>query len=187
MEPFIVVSGLPASGKSTLAGRVADALDLPHIDKDEILEALFDGLGAGDTEWRARLSRAADRVMCRQAGRMRGAVLSSWWRHPKSSAESGTPVGWLRLLPASVVELHCRCRPPIAAERFIARTRHAGHLDDLKTQAELLASFEESAALGPLGLGRVVEINTEDPPDLDAVLLALVQRAEERVRKLRRS
>jgi len=35
-KPFVVVSGLPCSGKSTLARRLALALDLPVIDKDDI-------------------------------------------------------------------------------------------------------------------------------------------------------
>ena len=42
--PFVVVSGLPASGKSTLSRRLATALSLPMLDKDDILEGLFESL-----------------------------------------------------------------------------------------------------------------------------------------------
>jgi len=52
---FIVVSGLPASGKSTLARRLAPALGLPLLDKDEILERLFDLSGNS-----ARTGRTAE-------------------------------------------------------------------------------------------------------------------------------
>ena len=37
-RPFVVISGLPGSGKTTLARRLAQALNLPLIDKDDILE-----------------------------------------------------------------------------------------------------------------------------------------------------
>jgi adenylate kinase family enzyme len=48
---FVLISGLSGSGKTTLARRLAPALHLPLIDKDDILERLFeskriaDGLG----------------------------------------------------------------------------------------------------------------------------------------------
>jgi len=38
-RPFVVVYGLPGSGKSTLARRLAGLLNLPVIDKDDILES----------------------------------------------------------------------------------------------------------------------------------------------------
>ena len=37
---YIVVSGPAASGKTTLGRRLGDALGLPMIDKDDLLEAL---------------------------------------------------------------------------------------------------------------------------------------------------
>jgi shikimate kinase len=36
-KPFVVISGLPRSGKTTLGRRLAPALNLPFIDKDDIL------------------------------------------------------------------------------------------------------------------------------------------------------
>jgi len=53
---FIVVSGLPASGKSTLARQLAPAFGLPLYDKDDILAALFDMMGPVDADLRQRLS-----------------------------------------------------------------------------------------------------------------------------------
>jgi predicted kinase len=170
MSRFLVVTGLPASGKSTVGAAVAAALGLPFFDKDVILEALFQGLGTGDASWRTRLSRAADEVLRRLALSTDGAVLASWWRHPRSRSLSGTSPEWLSSLPGEIVELHCRCRPETAAERFFARRRHAGHLDDTKSPAQVLAEFEELREHGPLGFGRVVEIDTEQRVDLNVVL-----------------
>jgi len=170
MRGFIVVSGLPASGKSTVGAAVAAALGLPLYDKDEILEGLFETLGTGDGSWRTRLSRSADEVLRRLVLQSQGAVIASWWRHPLSQVPSGTPTAWLSSLSGRLIELHCKCKPATAAERFLSRQRHAGHLDDTKPRAELVASFERFAAHGPLGFGRIVEVDTEVQPDARALL-----------------
>ncbi|MFY9825175.1 MAG: AAA family ATPase [Thermoanaerobaculia bacterium] len=170
LRRFIVISGLPASGKTTLGRRLAHALGLPLLDKDEILESLFDGLGVGNAEWRNRLSRAADVVFQRLAGQTAGAVLASFWRHPQATAESGTPTGWISTLSGTVVEVHCVCPPAVAAERFLSRKRHDGHLDQDRRIEDLVADFVRLAALGPLGIGPLVEVDTGRAVDLDGVL-----------------
>ena len=47
---FVVVSGPPASGKTTLARTIAPALDLPLIAKDTIKQALMTVLPVPDIE-----------------------------------------------------------------------------------------------------------------------------------------
>ena len=77
---FAVLSGLPASGKTTVARPLAAALSLPLLDKDGILESLFESLGVSTTEERSCLSRASDRVLQNVATTsQQGAVLSSFW------------------------------------------------------------------------------------------------------------
>ena len=47
MRPFvIVISGLPATGKSTLAKRIGTDLKIPVISRDEVRSANFDGTPA---------------------------------------------------------------------------------------------------------------------------------------------
>lgn len=177
MIRFVVVSGLPASGKSTVGAALAAALDLPLFDKDAILEALYESLGVGDAEWRNQLSRSADLVLQRLATQSNGAVLVSWWKHPLSPLDSGTSTAWLRELPGELIELHCRCSARVAVERFFARNRHAGHLDGERSQMHELSKFEQFEALGALGLGRVIEVDTERPVELDALLCKLAVHA----------
>ncbi len=170
MPRFVVVTGLPASGKSTIGRQLFSAMALPLLDKDEILEQLFDQHGVGDGAHRSALSRAADREMETRAMSLPCAVLVSWWRHPRTLVESGTPTQWLASLSAPCVELHCRCDPEVAVDRFFARARHPGHLDALKDRHQELARFRELASLGPLGLPAHIEIDAGQSVDIERVM-----------------
>ena len=91
MNPlFVVISGLPGSGKTSLARQLAPALHLPLIDKDDILERLFEAKGAGGAEWRRMLSRESDALLEAEArASSGGAVLVSHWRQAGMPADSG--------------------------------------------------------------------------------------------------
>jgi predicted kinase len=122
---FVVVSGLPGSGKTTLATAVARELRLPLLSKDVIKETLFDVLGTGDVEWSKRLGQAGTQVLLELARRSSGAVLESFWDPAIARDE-------LRGLGGAVVELFCDCPPSVARDRYrgrVAEGRHPGHLD----------------------------------------------------------
>ena len=166
---FVVMSGLPASGKSRLGAALAPLLDLPLLDKDDFLEALYKRDGIGDAIWRERLSRESDdlfRAAAVSAGR---AVLASYWRHPGRTDGGGTPSDWLRMLPGPLVEIHCQCPAGLAQERFQGRTRHPGHLDAARRSDDLRVKFESYAARGPLGLGVVIPVDTTGSLDIRAL------------------
>ena len=168
--PLVIVSGLPASGKTTLARKLAPALGLSLLDKDDILEGLLETLGIGDAAWRGRLSRASDEIFQRLAKSSSGAVLTSFWRHPAMSNDSGTPTEWIASISQRLVEVHCLCDPEDAASRFSNRVRHPGHLDSLKQPEALLSSFRTLAAMGALGLGKLLQVDTAKKIDLDLIV-----------------
>jgi predicted kinase len=170
---FVVITGLPASGKSAIGRSIAEALALPILDKDDFLEALLRRSELPDASRRRELSRLADEEFRAYALAHPEAVLISWWRHPRSVNESGTPSNWLSLLRGSVVEVHCSCRPIVAAERFVARRRHPGHLDDERSYSQLLDQFNEQVLLGPLGVGALIEVDTNVPIDAEALLISI--------------
>jgi glucokinase len=172
---FVVMSGLPASGKSRLGAAIAPLLDLPLLDKDDFLETLFERDGTGDAAWRERLSRRSDDLLRTAAFAAKGAVLASFWRHPGRLDGGGTPSEWLRELPGALIEVHCRCPAGVALERFRRRHRHPGHLDAKRRGADLTSKFDGYAARGPLGLGTVITIDTSNYPDA-AALAARIRR-----------
>lgn len=121
---FVLVAGWPGSGKTTLATALAVELGLPLLSKDEIKEALMDGLGRPETVVQSRrLGQAAVLALLRVATRCPGAVLDSTW--------FGYALPLARSLPGRLVEVHCTVPQDVAQARYRARTagRHTGHLD----------------------------------------------------------
>ena len=170
---FVVVSGLPGSGKSTLARSLAAPLDLPVIDKDDILESLFESKGIGDAAWRRALSRESDAILEDRAMASDGALLVSFWRARGMPPDSGTSTGWFSRLSGRLVNLHCRCTPEIAAERFFRRVRHPGHLDGGLPEAEVLESIRAVARYGSPEIA--VNVDTSGETALDAVVREILR------------
>ena len=123
----VVVTGLPGSGKTTLAEPLAIELALPLISKDHIKEMLADHLGLGPLA--AQYGRTAVHVLLGLAARSPEVVLESFFWPGLSEPD-------LLELHRPLVQVHCRCDPALARERFEGRTRagqrHAVHhaMDD---------------------------------------------------------
>jgi len=166
---FVVVSGLPGSGKTTLGRTIAGRLDLALIDKDAILDDLFGLRGTGDPEWRRSLSRESDRVFQDQAAAATGAVLVSFWHVSGMPPDSGTPTSWLAEMPSAVVNLRCLCPARVAADRFFRRARHPGHLDPSSFDT-VLAGMEAQACFGPLDIEPAIDVDTTETVDVDQLV-----------------
>ena len=66
----ILVAGMPASGKSTIAEKISEALEIPMLSKDAIKEVLFDDLGFRSREEKVRLGVAAMHILYYSADRV---------------------------------------------------------------------------------------------------------------------
>lgn len=171
---LLLVAGAPASGKSTLAARLAAELRLPLLSKDLVKEALFDGLGTPDREGSRRYSVAAYRVLYAVAAPLlaagNGVILESNFVRGRSEAE---------LLPltarADAALLHCRATAAEIERRYRQRAwsggRHPGHRD-----AEALPDVLRDVQAGryePLALdipALLVDTSAGYRPDLAAIL-----------------
>ena len=161
---LVVVSGLPASGKTTVGRLLSERLSMPLIDKDAILEAMFDSLGCQDRDERSRLSRASDEVLYTLAETSHAAVLVNWWDHDSSPTR-------LRSITSSLVEVFCDCPVEVAAARFEARRRHPGHHDPDRSPEEIEKAVRRlgDSFRGPLRVGDLIRIDTNAPLDADSV------------------
>ena len=162
----VVVTGLPASGKSTLARALADGLRLPCFSLDSVKEAMVDALPASVTRDRFAVRSAARNVLVRLvAEHPRGSVVDVWVNPTRDETELTAA---LAALPgAEFVELVCRVPVATSLERYAARTRHPAHLPlDADTERRIR---EAAPALRPLGLGPHLDVDTTTSVDLARV------------------
>ena len=162
---LILITGLPGTGKSTLARTLARHYAMPLICKDAIKEPLFDTFGASDREDSRRLSDASFAVMfsmlrdCTAAGT--DVILEGNFR-------PGEHERLLSDASVRIAQVLCTVSEPVRIARLKARatdpSRHPGHRD-----AEFVASHTPSAT-GFLHLpGERLTFDTDDESPLRAL------------------
>ena len=62
---LVIIAGMPATGKSTVAKKIGKGLCAPILEKDDIKEELFDTVGYKDLTEKRMLDRAATAVLLR--------------------------------------------------------------------------------------------------------------------------
>jgi tRNA(Arg) A34 adenosine deaminase TadA/predicted kinase len=134
-QPLVlIVTGAPASGKTTLGRQLATALQLPYFSKDLFKESLFDSLGWRDRAWSQRLGGASTRLLLRSAEVLleaRQSVLLecnfyAQWDTPQLHALRDR-------FACRFVQVVCTADGPTLVERYERRAlsgeRHPGHTD----------------------------------------------------------
>ncbi|MBA2247436.1 MAG: AAA family ATPase [Chloroflexia bacterium] len=175
---LILVSGMPATGKSTLAHLIADAVGWPLFTKDRFKELLFD-TGAYNVE---TFDRAQSRMVGTQAvallrsvadtllGAGASVILESNFLPGLAEDDFGPDVQ-----TAGIRQVYCTTAPALFLARYKARTatgiRHVVHLD-AAALPELVARVGTDLD-GPIPLAApLLTVDTTDGynPSLDAIL-----------------
>ena len=134
---LVLVTGMPASGKTTLARSLADRHGLALIAKDAIKEPLMDVLGSDPSRSRT-LSDAAFAVMFRLAKQLLEAGVDVILEGNFRSSEHEAPLLALRRA-TPVLQLLCTVPEEQRQARMIARAddpgRHPGHRDVAQARA----------------------------------------------------
>jgi predicted kinase len=166
---IVLISGPPASGKTTIARPLAEALGFALLTKDDIKESLFTSMqgASGDVAASRRIGDAAMDLLWALAPHCPQIVLEANFR--TQSAQERNRVATLIALPGMrLVEVFCRVPLEEAARRFAQRARlerhHPAHaLREMSV--EQLAVYAE-----PFSLSAVIEIDTSGPVDVEALL-----------------
>jgi predicted kinase len=145
MSTLILVTGYPATGKTSLAKAISTKLQIPLFTKDGIKEILFDTLGyEKDREELKIYSHAAYGIMFshldEELKAQRHCILES------NFTEKSTPYikeVVAKNLNSFVVQIICFANPATTVQRFFDRQangdRHKGHRDDLEDREKFTA------------------------------------------------
>lgn len=164
----VLVNGVPASGKSGVAALIAKRTGWPLLALDTLKNPFLLEFAPVDRPTNRRYGRAAYQAIfdtIAQHPPETTFVVDAWFGFQPPEVLAG----FLEVAGvAHVTEVWCHARPEVVGARYGARvaTRPAGH-PGLDYVPELVRLAE---AAKPLGIGAVVEVDTETPVDAEALL-----------------
>jgi predicted kinase len=160
----VLVSGPPASGKTTVSRPLAAALGYALLTKDDIKEALFTAMQgpAGDLAFSRRIGAAAMEALWAIAPNCPRVVLEANFRTGSTHERAKVAA-----LAGKIVEVHCRLPLEEASRRFARRAREKRHHPAHALQEISLEQLAEYAE--PFGMSPVIEVNTGAPVDVSGL------------------
>jgi predicted kinase len=170
MTRAVLVNGVPATGKSSIARALGARLAVPVLSLDAIKEALYDELGDadGDREFGRALGRASMQAIWSIVADLppgSAVVIETWFRMPPHDhilrgIERAGIDRW--------AEVWCHASADVLVERYTSRTRHPGH-----PPASYAAELAQLAGIArPIAVGEVLSVDTSDLAALDIDAIA---------------
>lgn len=144
MPKLIIVGGAPATGKSTIANYLQQALGIKRVSMDDIKESFFDVAGYRDRAWSIQVGRIAwpafKQLVELHLERGDDVIAEATFLWPDDK-------DWIHeqaeRYHADVFQIWMTADSTIVRERFIRRAhteRHPGHCDALD---DVLESFDQ--------------------------------------------
>ncbi|MEO9896772.1 MAG: adenylyl-sulfate kinase [Paracoccaceae bacterium] len=172
MKRALLINGVPASGKSTIANTLTPHLTSAGLNPvpfalDTVKEGLFAQIGTGDREYNRMLGRASYHAIFNTIAAFPDrllAVIDAWHGfQPKDVIKDHLE----RAEIDQVIEVWVAISPATAAARYIARSqeRHSGHLP--ASYADELFTLAGNAQ--PMGLDEVITVDGEGTLTNDAI------------------
>ena len=167
-----IVNGLPGTGKTTLARRIAADTALPLFSRDSIYETLYDALAGDSNGLSPLLVTAAFTLLYQATGSVLAAgqsvMIEQFFGNP--ALRTAELLHLQQTYDFEPFQILCRTDGNVLLERFLARAasaeRHASHqyLEWLEQhKAQLLRGDLAPLALG----GQIVEIDTTTPDSFE--------------------
>ena len=192
---ILVLAGMPASGKSTVAAKLNAAFGLPVLEKDALKEEIFDTIGFTNYGEKRKTDHAANAVLlrCAEALLKNGQSMILDNNFDVQSAER---------LNALVEKYDCQCitvffggDADVFYHRYVERDRlhlrHLGHVvqehyplwegdspDHDMTREEFREKFESRGMAQFQCKGERIDLDATDPAkvDVDALIAQIQQR-----------
>jgi predicted kinase len=160
---LVVITGAPASGKTTVAEELAARLRVPVLSKDTFKERLYEVLGSGD-DLEEQIEAAGLAILFSVVEMQLDAGVSVL---AESNFDSDSDLEPFRRLHqeygARIVQIHCTRPEEELLERFVGRVeegkRHPGHGDEPEDVEEVRAKLE-AGVWDPLDLpGELIQVD----------------------------
>ena len=169
LPKYIIVSGPPGAGKTTLARPLAKVLGFPLLTKDDFKETLYDQLHGepGDLEFSRKIGGIAMELLWNMASHCPQAVLEANFR-PNSEYQRTR----IRALGENVIEIYCRCDLDEVARRFAERAKSADHHPAhfwSEIEPDELKQYDQ-----PINIGSIIEVNTGAKVDINTIVATIL-------------
>lgn len=176
--PIIIVTGYPATGKTTLAQRLASELSLPLLWKDGFKETLAESLGWSTDEWSRKLGIASWALLYQQVETLAAAGVA--FVVEGNFDPIYATMRWQQVCARyslRILQIRCETKPETLLARFQARItrgeRHPVHRDQDSALQRLVHQ-------GPLGWieveGERLAVDTTNLPSEQYLTIAATVR-----------
>lgn len=143
----ILVSGIPASGKTCLSKVIANQFDIPVISKDEIKEIMFDTIGFSNRQEKVQLGIVSMKAMYYFAKQLMESKKAFILENNFEEISMIDLNNLINHYNYKIVHVHVTGNYQVIYKRFIERDRsghrHLGHVLNTRYPCQDLASYKE--------------------------------------------